>query len=71
MLSGKSIRLEPVVWCHVAELIAASGTALSPYQCSPVPQGEAEAARYVETALAWRDAGTAVRLRRCESRATW
>lgn len=27
------------------------------YQWSPVPQGKAEAARYVDTALAWRDAG--------------
>jgi RimJ/RimL family protein N-acetyltransferase len=30
------------------------------YQWSPVPQGKDEATRYVETALAWRDAGAAV-----------
>ncbi len=30
------------------------------YQWSPVPQGDAETARYIELALSWRDAGTAV-----------
>jgi hypothetical protein len=30
------------------------------YQRSPVPQGKVEATSYIETALAWQDAGTAV-----------
>jgi len=30
------------------------------YQWSPVPQGQAAATSYVDTALAWRDAGSAV-----------
>jgi N-acetyltransferase len=62
MLSGKYVRLEPLEPRHVAGLIAASGTDPSLYQWSPVPLGEAEVARYVETALAWRDAGTALPL---------
>lgn len=62
MLSGKYIRLEPLERRHVAGLMAASAGEASLYQWSPVPQGEAEVARYVDTALAWRDAGTAVPL---------
>jgi RimJ/RimL family protein N-acetyltransferase len=62
MLSGKYVRLEPLERRHVAGLIAASGRDPSLYQWSPVPLGEAEVARYVETALAWRDAGTALPL---------
>jgi len=41
-------------------LVAASATDSSLYQWSPVPQGKVEATIYVETALAWRDAGSAV-----------
>lgn len=40
--------------------MAASAVDPSLYQWSPVPQGKAQATNYVETALAWRDAGTAV-----------
>ena len=39
---------------------AASAVDPSLYRWSPVPQGKAEATSYVDTALAWRDAGTAV-----------
>jgi RimJ/RimL family protein N-acetyltransferase len=41
-------------------LAAAAATEPSLYRWSPVPQGKAEAARYVDTALTWRDAGTAL-----------
>jgi RimJ/RimL family protein N-acetyltransferase len=41
-------------------LAAAAAAEPSLYQWSPVPQGKVEAAIYVNTALAWRDAGTAV-----------
>jgi RimJ/RimL family protein N-acetyltransferase len=41
-------------------LVAASATDSSLYQWSPVPQGKVEATSYVDTALAWRDAGSAV-----------
>src|SRR5258708_33743285 len=60
VLQGSHIRLEPLEHRHVDGLVAAALADPSLYQWSPVPQGKAEATRYVETALAWRDAGTAV-----------
>jgi RimJ/RimL family protein N-acetyltransferase len=60
VLSGTHVRLEPLDRCHIDGLVAASATDPSLYQWSPVPQGRAEATRYVDTALAWRDAGTAL-----------
>lgn len=57
-LQGKHIRLEPLEFRHVDGLVAASAANPSLYHWSPVPQGKAEANRYVETALAWRDSGT-------------
>jgi N-acetyltransferase len=59
-LSGTHIRLEPLDHRHVEGLEAAAATDRSLYQWSPVPQGKVEAASYVDTAMAWRDAGTAV-----------
>ena len=59
-LRGRHIRLEPLEHRHVDGLAAASAADPSLYQWSPVPKGKIEAASYVETALAWRDAGTAV-----------
>ncbi len=66
-LSGTHVRLEPLGLQHVEGLAAASAddSPLDPslgqslYQWSPVPRGIAETTRYVETAIAWRDAGTA------------
>lgn len=60
-LHGRHIRLEPLDRHHVDGLAAASvaGDA-SLYRWSPVPRGKAEAAAYVETALTWRDANTAI-----------
>jgi len=60
VLRGKYIRLEPLEYRHVEGLVAASATDSSLYQWSPVPQGKVEATSYVDTALAWRDAGSAV-----------
>ena len=60
VLSGTHIRLEPLDLRHVDGLVAAAAVDRSLYQWSPVPQGRAEAIRYVETALAGRDAGNAV-----------
>ena len=60
MLRGTHIRLEPLEYRHVEGLVAASATDSSLYQWSPVPQGKAEATSYVDTALASRDAGSAV-----------
>ena len=59
-LQGKHIRLEPLERHHTERLAAAAAADPSLYQWSPVPQGETEARKYVDTALAWRDAGTAV-----------
>ncbi len=60
-LYGKHIRLEPLDRHHIEGLAAASATGdPSLYRWSPVPQGQAETTSYVETALSWRDANTAV-----------
>lgn len=60
ILSGAHVRLEPLHHVHVDGLVAAAAADPSLYRWSPVPQGRAEATRYVDTALAWRDAGSAV-----------
>jgi RimJ/RimL family protein N-acetyltransferase len=59
-LPGTHIRLEPLAHRHVDGLAVAAATDPSLYRWSPVPQGKAEAVTYVDTALAWQDAGTAV-----------
>jgi N-acetyltransferase len=60
LLSGTHIRLEPLEHRHVDGLVEAAAADPSLYQWSPVPQGKSAAVTYVETAMAWRDAGTAV-----------
>ena len=60
VLVGKHARLEPLEHRHVDGLVAAAAADPSLYRWSPVPQGPLEATRYVDTALAWRDAGSAV-----------
>jgi RimJ/RimL family protein N-acetyltransferase len=60
VLSGKYVRLEPLDHRHVDGLVAASAGDASLYQWSPVPRSQAEAVKYVDTAMAWRDAQTAV-----------
>ena len=59
-LVGKHVRLEPLQHHHVKGLVAATAGAGDLYRWSPVPQDEDQARRYVETAIAARDAGTAV-----------
>ncbi len=60
VLHGTHVRLEPLERAHIAGLVAAAGGDLALYQWSAVPQGTAEMARYVESALAGREAGTAL-----------
>ncbi len=60
VLRGRHVRLEPLDHRHVDGLVAASAGDPALYQWSPVPQGKVAATNYVETALAWREAGTAV-----------
>ncbi len=59
-LQGRYVRLEPLSHDHVEGLVAAAAGDPSLYRWSPVPQTRPDAVRYIETALAWRDAGTAV-----------
>ena len=59
-MQGKYIQLEPLERRHIDGLVAAAAGDPVLYQWSPVPRSGAEAAEYVETALAWRDAGSAV-----------
>ena len=60
VLQGKHIRLEPLDRRHADSLVAASAADPSLYQWSAVPLGKIEVTRYIDTALAWRDAATAV-----------
>jgi len=60
VLSGRHVRLEALDHRHVDGLVAAAAVDRSLYQWSPIPQGKAEATSYVDTALAWQEAGTAV-----------
>src|ERR1700674_5274181 len=60
VLQGARVRLEPLAHRHIDGLVAAAAVDPSLYQWSPVPQGRSEVADYVDTALAWRDAGSAV-----------
>jgi len=60
LLKGNHVSLEPLGLRHVAGLVSAAAVDPILYRWSPVPQGGAEAARYVQTALEWRDAGSAL-----------
>jgi N-acetyltransferase len=60
VLSGTHVRLEPLDHRHIDGLVAAAAVDRSLYQWSPIPQGKVEATSYVDTAMAWRDAGSAV-----------
>jgi len=60
VLPGRHVRLEPLDHRHVEGLVAAAAADPSLYQWSPTPRGKVEATSYVDTALAWREAGSAV-----------
>lgn len=60
VFKGTHIRLEPLGYEHVAGLTAASAEGGSLYQWSTVPRGDREVRRYVEAALAAREAGIAL-----------
>jgi RimJ/RimL family protein N-acetyltransferase len=59
-LSGKYVRLEPLDRRHLEGLVAAAEVDPFLYRWSLVPQGKAETSRYIETAVAMRDAGKAL-----------
>ena len=59
-LAGNHIRLEPLAPSHADALVAASGEDPSLYRWSPVPRDRDQALRYIDTALGWQQAGTAL-----------
>jgi N-acetyltransferase len=60
VLDGQTIRLEPLGRSHLDALVKAAAADPSLYRWSLVPQGRADMARYIDTALSWQEAGTAV-----------
>lgn len=60
VLSGSHVRLEPLSRAHIPGLVAAAREDPALYQWSAIPQGVAEMAQYVDVAIAWREAGTAL-----------
>jgi N-acetyltransferase len=61
LLQGKHVRLEVLDPSHADGLAAASTEGDQElYRWSPVPRGKAEAAQYIETAITWKNAGTAL-----------
>jgi RimJ/RimL family protein N-acetyltransferase len=62
VLSGIHVRLEPLARAHVPGLVAAArrDPGLSLYQWTAVPLSVADMAQYVDTAISWREAGTAL-----------
>jgi RimJ/RimL family protein N-acetyltransferase len=60
VLSGQHVRLEPLQHGHLDGLVTGAAEDPSLYRWSLVPQGEAEVSKYIDTALAWKNAGTAL-----------
>ena len=70
-LEGEHVRLEPLSEAHADALVAAAAGDADLYRWSPVPLTRADALAYIETALAWQAAGTAIpfaTLRRSDGR---
>jgi len=59
-LAGNHVRLEPLSRAHTDGLVEASAGDSGLYQWSAVPIGREAVVRYIETALACREAGTAL-----------
>ena len=59
-LTGRRIELVPLGFSHAEGLVAASAVDPSLYQWSAVPQGRQAVDTYIEKALAWSEAGTAM-----------
>jgi RimJ/RimL family protein N-acetyltransferase len=60
ILKGKHIQLELLEHRHLDGLVQAAAAEPELYRWTPVPQGAAQTKEYIDTALAWRDAGTAL-----------
>lgn len=59
-LLGSYIRLEPLTHAHAGALLTAAAEDRSFYQWTLVPEDAAGMTRYIDTAVSWREAGTAV-----------
>lgn len=59
-LAGTHVRLEPLQPGHAEGLLRAASGDPELYRWSPVPQSTDDVVRYIETAIAGRNAGTAV-----------
>jgi N-acetyltransferase len=60
ILAGRHVRLEPLAHTHIPGLVAAAREDPGLYRWTPIAQGVMEMAQYVDSALAWREAGTAL-----------
>lgn len=60
ILHGRHVRLEALERRHAPGLLAASAVDAALYRWSPVPRDAEAVARYIDTALAWREAGKAL-----------
>lgn len=60
ILAGRHVRLEPLAHTHIPGLVAAAREDPELYRWSSVPQGVMEMAQYVDTALGWREQGSAL-----------
>jgi RimJ/RimL family protein N-acetyltransferase len=59
-LTGTHVRLEPLARTHVAGLVAAASEDPALYAWTPLPLDAAGMSRYVDTAVRWREEGTAL-----------
>jgi RimJ/RimL family protein N-acetyltransferase len=59
-LAGRHVRLEPLSRAHVPGLVAAASEDLALYAWTPLPRDTAGMTRYVDTAVRWREEGTAL-----------
>ena len=60
ILAGRHVRLEPLAHTHIPGLVAAAREDPELYRWSSVPQGVLEMAQYVDSALGWREQGSAL-----------
>ncbi|HXZ54795.1 MAG TPA: GNAT family protein [Burkholderiales bacterium] len=60
ILTGTYVRLEPLSRAHIPGLVAAAGEDPALYAWTPLPLDPDGMARYVDTAVRWRDEGTAL-----------
>jgi RimJ/RimL family protein N-acetyltransferase len=60
ILTGQHVRLEPLTHAHAGALVTASTADPDLYRWSPVPQTPEQARAYIDLALAWQAAGTAI-----------